>query len=155
MEVSRVLVVAEPWIDYILDGSKTWEMRANATTHRGWFGLIRKGSGAVCGAARLVGVGSTLTPSEMLNAEHKHRIPAEETRSGRVAKWNTPWLLEDVCVFEEPVPYRHRSGAVTWVTLDSEAAAAVSAKLSRLVAALHEPRASARERRDVEMTPSP
>jgi len=28
------------------------------------------------------------------------------------------WVLEDVVPFKKPVPYKHPSGAVTWVTLD-------------------------------------
>ena len=28
------------------------------------------------------------------------------------------WVLKDVIRFKTPVPYKHPSGAVTWVTLD-------------------------------------
>jgi hypothetical protein len=28
------------------------------------------------------------------------------------------WVLKDVVKFKNPVPYKHPSGAVTWVTLD-------------------------------------
>ena len=28
------------------------------------------------------------------------------------------WVLEEVVKFKRPVPYKHPSGAVTWVTLD-------------------------------------
>lgn len=45
------LVIAEPWIGLILDGSKTWEMRSRATRKRGRIALIRKGSGQVVGVA--------------------------------------------------------------------------------------------------------
>lgn len=30
------------------------------------------------------------------------------------------WVLKDVIKFKNPVPYKHPSGAVTWVTLDEQ-----------------------------------
>ena len=54
MRITKALIVAEPWIVHLLAGSKTWEMRSQGASHRGWFGLIQKGSGTVVGVARLV-----------------------------------------------------------------------------------------------------
>jgi hypothetical protein len=122
LKIRKALIIADPWIGYILDGSKTWEMRSNAVSHRGWFGLIRKGTGAVYGVARLVDTGTPLSPDEMIATFERHRIPEDMIRSGKVAKWNTPWILSDVQRLSSPVPYRHRSGAVTWVELDADVA---------------------------------
>lgn len=130
MHINKALIVADPWIGYILDGSKTWEMRASSTSHRGWFGLIRKGTGAICGVARLVDVGSPLTPAEMVRTTDRHRIPPVLIESGEVAKWNIPWRLADVRPLTTPVPYSHPSGAVTWVTLDDEVARRIEAQLA-------------------------
>jgi hypothetical protein len=126
MAITKGLIIAEPWIGLILSGEKTWEMRAQATSYRGWFGLIPKGSGAVDGIARLADVGARLTHNEMLENKARHRIPGAMIRSGEVAKWSVPWILADVFRLPAPVPYRHRSGAVTWVELDAEAQAALS-----------------------------
>ena len=60
MTVTRGLIIADPWIDHILNGRKDWEMRSQATSIRGWFGLIRKGSGSVVGLARLRDCGMAL-----------------------------------------------------------------------------------------------
>lgn len=114
MIVTKGLIVADPWIGYLLDGSKTWEMRSSGASHRGWFGLIRKSSGAVCGIARLVDVGAPLSPTEMIAAFKQHRIPTHMILSGEVAKWNTPWKLADLQRLARPVPYKHKNGAVTW-----------------------------------------
>lgn len=121
MRIKKGLIIADPWIGYILDGTKDWEMRSSGASHRGWFGLIRKGTGAVYGVARLIQVGAPLSPSEMIATFGHHRIPENIIRSGEVAKWNTPWKLADVCRLGRPVPYRHKSGAVTWVELDDAA----------------------------------
>lgn len=126
MKIRKALIIADPWISYILDGSKTWEMRSNAVSHRGWFGLIRKGTGAVYGVARLVDTGAPLSPDEMVATFEHHRIPEDMIRSGEVAKWNTPWILADVQRLSSPVPYRHRSGAVTWVELDEDVSGAIA-----------------------------
>lgn len=134
MTVTKGLIIADPWIGMILNGSKIWEMRSTAATHRDWFGLIAKGTGAVQGVARLVDVLPPLSPDEMLATIDKHRIPAGMITSGEVARWNTPWVLADIRRLPKPVPYRHRPGAVTWVTLDPEVSAAIAAQMPDLPA---------------------
>ncbi len=129
MQITKALIIAAPWIGRLLDGSKTWEMRSTAASHRGWFGLIRKSSGAVYGVARLVEVGAPLSPAEMIETYKYHRIPASMVWSGEVAKWNTPWKLADIQRFDTPIPYQHKSGAVTWVELDPEAVAAIAVQV--------------------------
>ncbi|WP_428925426.1 hypothetical protein [Marinibacterium sp. SX1] len=115
MTISRGLVIDEPWISHILQGRKDWEMRAQATSVRGWFGLIRKGSGHVVGLARLVECGQPLTADEMIATRDHHCIPEQMIRSGAVSRWVIPWKLADIRQLAEPVPYAHKSGAVTWV----------------------------------------
>lgn len=134
MRITKGLIIADPWIGYILDGTKDWEMRSSATSHRGWFGLIRKGTGAVYGVARLTDIVRPLSPAEMMAAHEHHRIPDHMIRSGEVAKWNTPWKLADVRRFDRPVPYRHKSGAVTWVELDAAAIEGVASQFGAAAA---------------------
>jgi hypothetical protein len=43
----RGLIIDEPWIGYIISGTKTWEMRSRNTAIRGSIGLIRKGAKTV------------------------------------------------------------------------------------------------------------
>jgi hypothetical protein len=128
MRVTKGLIIADPWIGYILGGTKDWEMRSSGASHRGWFGLIRKGTGAVYGVAKLIEVGVPLSPSEMIATFEHHRIPERMIRSGEVGKWNTPWKLADVRRLDRPVPYRHKSGAVTWVDLDDAAIDGISSQ---------------------------
>lgn len=139
--ISKALIIADPWIGYILDGSKTWEMRSSGASHRGWFGLIRKGTGAVYGVARLIDVGAPLSPAEMIATFDRHRIPEALIRSGEVAKWNTPWKLADVRRLDRPVPYTHKSGAVTWVELDAAAIDGVARQIGERAPGLSATRA--------------
>lgn len=130
MNVTVGIVVDEPWIGLLLDGSKTWEMRSKGWSHRGWFGLVKKGTGAVYGVARLVGVGAPLSPDQMVATFEKHRIPERMIRSGQVAKWNVPWMLSDVRRLGRPVPYRHRSGATIQVAFDADVSAEIMRQFS-------------------------
>ncbi|NBN77690.1 hypothetical protein GWI72_05340 [Microvirga tunisiensis] len=122
MKVTRGLVIRDPWIEHILQGRKDWEMRAQKTSTRGWFGLIRQGSGTVVGLARLVDCGPALTLDEMIAAHDHHCISEAEIRSGKVARWVIPWKLEDVRKLDRPVPYEHKNGAVTWVKFSDDVA---------------------------------
>ena len=132
LTVSKGLVIDQPWIDLILSGRKTWEMRATGASYRGWFGLIRKGSGMVWGVARIESVGVSLSPDEMVATHDNHHIPEAMIRSGEVAKWTTPWKLADVTRLARPVPYKHPYGAVTWVTFDAGVNAAIVAQLGTI-----------------------
>jgi len=133
--ITKALIIADPWIGYLLDGSKTWEMRSSSASHRGWFGLIRKGTGAIYGIARLEDVGAPLSPEQMVAAHRHHRIPEAMIRSGEVAKWNVPWKLAEIRRLTRPVAYTHKSGAVTWVELDAAAISGIAAQVGDLAPA--------------------
>ncbi len=120
MNVTRGLIIADPWIVHILACRKDWEMRSQATSVRGWFGLIRKGSGTVVGLARLVHCGEALDQAEMIANFDHHCIPEDMIRRGEVAKWAVPWKFADVIPLSRPVPYDHKAGTVTWVTLSPD-----------------------------------
>lgn len=128
MHVAKGLIIADPWIGYILDGTKTWEMRSSDTALRGAFAIIRKGTGAIWGTASLVDVGQALTPTEMIATFDKHRIPTDMIRSGAAAKWNVPWILDGVRRLVAPVPYDHPNGAVTWVNLAENVSRAIAVR---------------------------
>lgn len=141
INVARGLVIREPWIDLILSGQKTWEMRSTSPSWRGRFGLIRKGSGEISGVARLADVGRPLSPEEMVQTFDKHRIPEAMIRSGEVEKWTTPWILADVQLLRQPVRYRHPNGAITLFTLELETSEAIAAQLDGRAASTVQPSA--------------
>lgn len=128
---TKALVIDTPYIDRILKGEKTWEMRSRNCSIKGTIGLIRKGSGCVVGLADIVGVKGPLTPAEMLANQDKHRISTERLSDPGITKWKWAWVLENVRPLDEPVPYRHRPGAQSWVLLNDEARQGIAAQLSR------------------------
>lgn len=121
----RGLIIAEPWITKILNGEKDWEIRGTSTTIRERIGLIRKGSGQVVATASLTSVVGPLSRGDLEQAIERHRVPHEQIENvlGRYAK-PFAWVLSDVQPLLPPVPYKHPSGAVIWVSLPDDAARA-------------------------------
>lgn len=128
MEVTKALIIDEPWITKILNGQKCWEMRSTSVTHRGLFGLIRKGSGQVVGISKLIDVSGPHNDSELENELRKHHVP-KEIYGQADYKWRYAWHLADNKKLDSPVNYRHKNGAVTWVTLEGDAVMAISQQL--------------------------
>jgi hypothetical protein len=113
----RALVIRSPWIDLILEGKKTWEMRTKATKIRGRIALIKAKSGLVYGTAELAESLPPLDLAEMREKQEFHAIPDAEVVAAHMAGWTTPWVLRGVQPFPKPIPYKHPKGAVTWVDL--------------------------------------
>jgi len=112
------LIIDEPWISKILSGEKVWEMRSTNCKIRGEIGLIKKGSGTVVAKATLVDSIGPFSRQELKEQQSKHAINSFEIDDDRwMDKWNYAWVLEDVQKLSNPVKYKHKSGAVIWVTL--------------------------------------
>lgn len=109
------LLVRTPYVDWIVDGLKTWEIRTKRTQKRGRIALIRAASGLVVGEAELVDVVGPLTYALLAdNAKlmNVHRRDAWEPDEPTFA-----WVLRGAKRYETPIPYKHRSGAVIWARL--------------------------------------
>lgn len=117
----KALIIAQPWIDLILSGRKTWEMRSRKTTVRGTIGLIEKGTGTVVGVANLDDCLPAMSRAELAKERHRHHIPDELVQQPGY-KWFTPWVLNGARRLPSPVPYEHPFGAVIWVDLMPETA---------------------------------
>lgn len=109
------LLVRTPYVDWIVDGLKTWEIRSKRTLKRGRIALIRAKSGLVVGEAELVDVVGPLTYALLAdNAKlmNVHRSDAWEPDEPTFA-----WVLRGAKRYATPLPYQHRSGAVIWARL--------------------------------------
>lgn len=107
------LIIESPYIDMILDGIKTWEMRSTKTKIRGEIFLIRKGSGTIVGRAKLVDSLDYIMYDDLSLWYDRHRVQVSSYNRDTF-KWNYPWVLSDVFKIE-PIPYIHPRGAVIWV----------------------------------------
>jgi hypothetical protein len=114
------LLIKSPWIEEILAGRKTWEIRGSNTRQRGPIALIRSTSGQVSGMARLANCLGPLSRDDLLKNIDKHRIPKDQLMKGMPYPKTFAWVLEDARPLETPVPYNHPQGAVIWVKLPDD-----------------------------------
>ena len=109
-----VLVLKAPWLQLILSGKKTWEIRGTQTKQRGTIHLALSGAGGqIAGQCRI-------TKSYAINrktlSKHftKHRIG-----DLGIVTYRKPhvWEISHVRRYKQPFVYDHPQGAVNWVRL--------------------------------------
>lgn len=109
----KALIIKQPWIDYILKGDKTWEIRGSNTKIRGEIELIQSGSGLVVGKCNLVDC-IELSLDDYQDSRSKHRIDNIECLP---YKRTFAWVIKDVQRYSAPRKYKHPNGAIIWVNL--------------------------------------
>lgn len=115
--MERALIVRQPYLDLILSGLKTWEMRSRPTSIRGRIGLIEQGTGLIVGECTISGSdGVPLDSGEHDLFYDYHRVSDYDL----LEKWCYAWRLESAKRYEEPIPYNHPRGAVTWVKINEK-----------------------------------
>lgn len=123
--LGKGLIIKSPFIDRIMEGQKTWELRSKHTQVRGPIALIKQGTGTVVAVARLVDSKGPLTDADMAANGHNHGVTPDRLTLPEVQKYRYAWVLAEVTRLARPVPYTHRSGAVVWAALDDGVAGAV------------------------------
>jgi hypothetical protein len=117
---TRGLMVRDPYATWLLDGSKSWEIRGRPTQIRGPVVVIKSGTGQAFGAVDLVHVLGPLTLEDLVRSAE---LPAMEragfARDGLPYKKTFAYVVRNARWFMQPIPYDHPSGAVTWVNLPS------------------------------------
>ena len=113
------LLIRKEWLDLILTGRKTWEIRGNATKKRGQIALIESGSGTVVGTCKLVDVCGPLDVRELrANASKAGFEPLDIQEPPYRSTY--AWVLRSARRLPQPVPYAHPAGAVIWVKLSRQ-----------------------------------
>ena len=109
-----VLLMKARWLDLILSGKKTWEIRGTQTTQRGIIHLALSGAGGqIAGQCRIT---KSYTINRKTLSKHftKHRI---EDLS--IVTYRKPhvWEISHVRRYKQPFLFGHPQGAVIWVRL--------------------------------------
>lgn len=112
------LVIRSPWVEMILDGKKTWEIRGHYTHVRGKIALIRGGSGLIVGTCELVEVVGPLTLAKFRKGRKKAGLTPSEAKA-RPYPQTHAWVLKNARKFRRARRYKHPSGAIIWVKLRS------------------------------------
>lgn len=140
MELSSALFVQKPWIDKILDEGKTWEMRGYLTHKRERFYLAESKANLLRGEATLAdcklvavkdGNGAWLIAEDILNESDVENVSSIDKKMGFSLE-NLPeflrekctrlyaWVLSDVKKYQEPIPWKPKSGAVIWSSVNND-----------------------------------
>ena len=108
------LIIKQPWIDYILNGDKIWEIRGCKTKIRGKIELIQSGSGLVVGCCEIVDC------VQLSLEEYKTNIKKHCVRNTEILPYNKTfaWVLKNPTRYKNPKKYKHPKGAIIWVNLN-------------------------------------
>ena len=109
----KALVIKQPWIDYIIDGKKTWEIRGSNTKIRGKIFLIQSGSGLIVGSCELIDSIPLNIDLYQKGIQHHcisniNNLPYKNTYA---------WVITNPKRFKEPIKYKHPKGAIIWVNV--------------------------------------
>lgn len=108
----KALIIKEKWLNLILSGRKTWEIRSSNTKIRGKILLIKSGSKQIFGECELVD-SKKLNLYQYQISEDKHCI---DIKQDILPYKNTyAWVLKNPKKYDNPIPYKHPMGAVIWV----------------------------------------
>jgi hypothetical protein len=111
--IDRALLVHDVWVNKILSGKKTWEMRSTRTKIRGRVGLIESGSGMIVGDVEIIDSLEPIDLAQYQKSISKHWVP--KGLNGIREKYKYPWVLDNAKRYDEPMPYTHPQGAAIWV----------------------------------------
>jgi hypothetical protein len=108
------LLIKQPYIDWILEGEKTWEVRGSNTKIRGKIKLIQSGSGLIVGECEIID-SIALTQDLFEKSKNKHH----STLSFEEISYKNPyaWEIKNAKRYEKSIPYIHQQGAIIWVNL--------------------------------------
>jgi|SRR5579872_1381048 len=134
------LLIRSPFIDLILKGSKTWEMRGSRTTKRGRIALIKSGTGTVVGVVDLVDVVGPLKRSELAANASKAGFERHERVTEMPYDRTFAWVVRNPQRLKKPVPYKHPYGAIIWVNLKRAVETAVLKQSRKRATLSHRPR---------------
>lgn len=109
------LIIKKKFLDKILRGEKTWEIRGSKTTKKGIIGLIESGSGKVIATANLVQCHGPFSVEDLKKHNDKTQIENEfNITYSKIYAWE----LSDVKPLNTPQPYKHPQGAIIWVKVE-------------------------------------
>lgn len=110
---ASILIIQRPWIDLILDGYKTLEIRGRhcKKENERIYLALSGGGGIVLGSVTFVTCHGPLTRSDWSARGESHCVAGEALPYGSST---FAWELAKPARFKAPVPYLHKPGVVVW-----------------------------------------
>ena len=137
-----ILLIRQPWLELILSGEKTWEMRSKPTKIRHRILLAEPGTG-LCSGQAIISDCVKIERADFARHADKHQV---RSPAGIAIIDNYQdiyaWQLQEVTRLSVQQPFKHPPGAVIWVRRNG--AAAENARLREENARLREENAALR-----------
>ena len=115
---ASILIIQRPWIDLILDGYKTLEIRGkkcvNKVGERIYLALSG-GGGVLLGSVYFKACHGPLSRAEWASRGEEHCVAGDALPYGSSTH---AWQLVEPRRFSAPVPYFHKPGIVVWAIKD-------------------------------------
>jgi hypothetical protein len=108
------LIIHKEYLDKILSGKKTWEMRGSRCLKRGKIALIESGSGTVVGTAEVINCIGPLSLAHYNAGRNRHQGDKLNSLSDQRYKTPYAWVLKSAKRLREPVKYKHKTGVIIW-----------------------------------------
>jgi hypothetical protein len=117
-----ILLIRQPWLELILSGEKTWEMRSKPTNIRHRILLAEPGTG-LCSGQAIISDCVKIERADFARHADKHQV---RSPAGIAIIDNYQdiyaWQLRDVTRLSVQRPFKHNPGAITWVRLRASGA---------------------------------
>ena len=113
---ASILIIRNPWIDLILDGHKTFEIRGrrcNKPEGERIYLALSGGGGVVLGAATFVACHGPLSRAEYASRADGHCVAGDTLPYSATYAWE----VRSPERFRSPVAYSHKPGAVVWAKM--------------------------------------
>jgi len=110
---ASILIIQRPWIDLILDGSKTLEIRGKPCKKQREriYLALSGGGGIILGSVEFVRCHGPLSRDEWVARATQHCVAGGALPYGSSTY---AWQMAKPLRFLEPVPYVHKPGIVVW-----------------------------------------
>ena len=111
---ASILIVKKQWLDLILDGEKTMEIRGRLCRKEPSTIFLAQSAagGKIMGSVYLHGSSDPLSSAEWKALRAQHRVPGP-----RMYKRTYAWRLSSAYRFPNPIPYTHKQGSVVWAKM--------------------------------------
>jgi len=108
------LVVKKKWLDKMLSGEKTWEIRGCPTERRGWIHFAESQAGG-----KLVGRAILEDCLPIKRGDFGKHVKRHCVTDLKVVTYKRifAWVLRKAERFRKPFRYTHKPGAVIWVSV--------------------------------------
>jgi hypothetical protein len=106
----RCLKIDDKWVNLILSGKKTWEIRTRNTNIRERIAIGNTKTKCCVGYATLVD-SFEMTVSEILQHNDKHQANDFIRQNANGSETLFVWVLKDVKAEHEPKPYSYSGGS--------------------------------------------